>query len=224
MYDRTSCSFEFNSELTVNTSLFSERTQIYLFIQTTTSGQTDMFAFKIVKQCLEMDLKILFENRLQQIEKLENFVILYGKKGYIISNLRETVNETEQIKEFLSLCMSVLEKFQKENQERFTKLIHSSRQLSTLMLHTLASDFEHQFKQIGQSAEEKQYFSPVLTEITNAATPTSCRQLYFKPGDRLSLADYMKSPYTTKKIRPLALQFIDFLTIVSIDAFKMIPG
>lgn len=171
-----------------------------------------------------MDLEILFENRLQQIEKLENFVIIYGKKAYIISNLRESLNEAEQIKEFLLSCVSVLEYFREKNRKRCTDLIHSSRQLSTLMLNTLASDFEYQFKQIRQSAEEKQYFSPVLNEITNTATPTPCRQLYYKSGDRLSLAEYMKSPYTTKKIRPLALQFTDFLTIVSTDAFKMIPG
>ncbi|XP_055307206.1 uncharacterized protein LOC129571430 [Sitodiplosis mosellana] len=173
-----------------------------------------------------MDLEILFKNRLQQISKLEYFCVIYGKKNDIISNLRETLNEAQQIKGFLSSCTHLLEKFRTENHQKCTKLLHSSQQLSTIMLNALAkaSDTAHQLPQIGQSVEDKVNFSPVLAEISNTPTPTRCRLLYFKSGDRLSLAEYVKSPYATKRMRPLALQFTDFEKTISTEAFKMIPG
>lgn len=160
----------------------------------------------------QMDLQNLFKKRIQQIQKLENFVVLYGKKRENLSGLCQISNEVEQTKDILVSCVNILDKFRKENNQKFTKLSKLTKHQQTIMLDVLNKllDYEHQ----PQHEEE-------LTIISeNIGTPTSCKIQPFKS----SLAEYIKSPYAMKRMRPLALQFTDFEKTISAEEFKIIPG
>lgn len=169
-----------------------------------------------------MDLQNLFEKRIQQITKLENFVIMYGKKKDILSDLRETLNEAEQTKEILSSCVNILSGFQTENQQKSRKLLESSKHVTFLMLGILdkVSDTVHPLPENGYSVDENRS-SPVLTEISNTSTP--CKLL---PFQSLTLAEYVKSPYTQKRTsnRHIHILFTDFEKTISTEEFKIVPG
>lgn len=169
-----------------------------------------------------MDLLHLFEKRIQQITKLENFVVMYGKKTDILPDLRETLNEAEQTKEILGSCVITLKKFQTENQQKCRKLLELSKHVTLLMLGILdkVSDTVHLLPENGCSVDENRLL-PVLTEISNTSTP--CK---LQPFQSLTLAEYVKSPYTQKRTsnRHMHILFTDFEKTISTEEFKIVPG
>lgn len=179
-----------------------------------------------------MDLQQLFEKRLQKIDHLNDFIVLYGKKDEILPDLREISNETEHFKDLLTSCKDLLTKFQNENNQKCRELIESAREHQILMLDILDqvtdSDFDRAHQPSENSAspcqrEESHRPITVLSEISN--TPTPCKFGPFKHGEQpiMTLADYIKSPYATKRMRPLALQFTDFEKSIGADEFARIP-
>lgn len=181
-----------------------------------------------------MDLQVLFEKRLAQIDTLNDFIVLYGKKEEIIPDLRDINNETECIQELLVSCKEMLSKFQAENMKKCRELIEKSQQQQLLMLDVLDREIE-----CGESTQIKLNIenecSPcakeepsrpvsVLNEISNTTTPSKFTP--FKPGEQpvMAYADYVKSPYATKRMRPLALQFTDFERTISAEEFAKVPG
>lgn len=179
-----------------------------------------------------MDLQTLFEKRLQKIDSLNDFVVLYGKKEELIPDLREISTEINELKDLLQLCKELLIKFQKENHEKCKQLIEKSQEQQTILLNILDEILDSEpvkAVQLSQNmptpakADEKSRLVNVLNEISN--TPTPCKFGTFKAGEQsMTFADYIKSPYTTKRMRPLALQFTDFEKTISVDEFAKVPG
>lgn len=179
-----------------------------------------------------MDLHELFEKHLQKIDILNNFIVLYGKKEETVSDLRDIANECEEIKELLRSCKELLEIFRNENMTMCRAIIEKSQQQQLIMLHILEQVIDGNEKKHVENAEnecaspsscQEQPIS-VLTEISNTMTPSKFTP--FKPGEQpvMTYADYIKSPYATKRMRPLALQFTDFERNITADEFSKIPG
>lgn len=181
-----------------------------------------------------MDLHVLFERYLQKIDILNDFIVLYGKKEETVSDLRYIANEHQEIKTMLLSCMELLKKFQDENLAKCRDIIEKSREQQLIMLHVLEQIIDSNVEKTTENTErggEREHgcVSPnedrpisVLTEISNTMTPS--KFTLFKPGETISLADYIKSPHTTKRMRPLALQFTDFERTISADEFGKVPG
>lgn len=181
-----------------------------------------------------MDLSTLFEKRLRKIESLSDFIILYGKKVDSIVDLREISNEIDEIKELLQSCSELLNKFQTENKEKCKRLIETAQTQQLIMLDVLEQVMDSGLATQPQPSQKMPTPAKsdgnnrpvnVLNEISNI-TITPCKFGSFKPGEQplVSFADYVKSPYTTKRMRPLALQFIDFEKTISNEEFTKIPG
>lgn len=179
-----------------------------------------------------MNLYQLFEKRLQKIDKLNDFIVLYGKKEESITSLREISSEIDEIKDLLTSCKELLAKFQTENSEKCKQLIAKAQEQQLIMLEVLDKVLDSQAaiperpKTLPTPVKLAEKYQPanVLTEISN--TPTPRKFGAFKAGEQslMSIADYTKSPYTTKRMRPLALQFIDFEKTITVDEFAKIPG
>lgn len=185
-----------------------------------------------------MDLYQLFEKRLEKIDKLNDFIVLYGKKDEIIPNLREINNEMEDIKELFVSLKDSLKQFQDENNRKCRELIEKMQQQQLIMLDVLDKVIANDVT-ISQSnrenecspcqsnirpVQEQPVHRPVLNEISNIATPSKFTP--FKPGEQpvMNYADYVKSPYAKKRMRPLVLQFTDFERTITSDEFAKIPG
>lgn len=171
-----------------------------------------------------MDLQTLFEKRLQKIESLNDFIILYGKKEECITELRGISDEIDEIKDLLQSCKELLNQFQTENREKCKQLIEMAQEQQILMLQVLDNVLESKKSLTPAKIQEKCRPVNVLSEISN--TPTPCKFELLKPGENsiMTFADYVKSPYTTKRMRPLALQFIDFEKTISTEEFAKVPG
>lgn len=142
--------------------------------------------------------------------------------------------ECDEIKELLVLCKELLEKFQNENMKNCREIIEKSQKQQLIMLHVLEQIIDDDSVMVKTSEKlVKEFESPtyqdqrpisVLTEISNTMTPSKFTP--FKPGEQpiMTYADYIKSPYATKRMRPLALQFTDFERTITADEFNKIPG
>lgn len=162
---------------------------------------------------VKMDFQILFQHQLNQINKLDNFIVFYGRKEEIVADLREIFGETEKLKDLLLSCMEFLKIFRTENNHKCKNLIAITQHQQFTMLNLL--------EKVMNAGNNN---PTALTEITN--TPPTCKLPPFKSGEQsiMTLAEYMKSPYATKRMRPLSLQFIDFERTINIDDFSRIPG
>lgn len=181
----------------------------------------------------KMDLQDLFEKHLQKIDVLNDFIVLYGKKTETVSDLREIANECDEIKELMRSCKDLLNKFQTENLAKCRAIVEKSQQQQLIMLDILDQVVDrNEPKMFENTTENDGCASPmcqnrpitVLSEISNTMTPSKFTP--FKPGDQpvMTYADYIKSPYATKRMRPLALQFTDFERTITADEFAKIPG
>lgn len=181
-----------------------------------------------------MDLHELFEKHLQKIDSLNDFIVLYGKKPEEILDLRDIANECEDIKELLLSCRELLKKFQDENMTKCRDIIGKSQHQQLIMLHVLEQvidcdadqTFGHNDNECKSPYPSRHVEQPVsvLKEISNTMTPNKFTP--FKPGEQptMTYADYIKSPYATKRMRPLALQFTDFERTISANEFAKLPG
>lgn len=181
-----------------------------------------------------MNLHELFEKHLQRIDVLNDFIVLYGKKEETVAELRDISTECDEIKELLVSCTELLKSFQNENMRKCRELIEKSQKQQLVMLHVLeqvidgneerTTKFKNQENDSALSPCDRQRPMSVLTEISNTMTPSKFTP--FKPGEQpiMTYADYIKSPYAMKRMRPLALQFTDFERTITADEFGKIPG
>lgn len=179
----------------------------------------------------KMDLHELFEKHLQKINILNDFIVLYGKKEETVSDLRDIAKECAEIKKLLHDIKILLEQFRVENETICRDVIEKSQKQQLMMLHVLEQVIECNEEKIVKN-RENECTSPsceeppisVLTEISNTMSPSKFTP--FKPGEQpvMTYADYIKSPYATKRMRPLALQFTDFEKTVTADEFAKVPG
>lgn len=180
-----------------------------------------------------MDLQNDFESKLEKIEMLNNFISLYGKKEEIVPHLRTLSDEVNEIKMLLASCTELMAKFQVENQERFNKLMLKIQTIQTQMLDILECDADNNC--IGNAPTQSDLLnannwptnkcpSSALKENVSA-TNTPNKFVMFKPGEQavMTISEYMKSPYTTKRVRPIQLQFADFERIITQDEFNQVP-
>lgn len=192
-----------------------------------------LFVFSVAAIFItNMDLHELFQQRLQKIELLNDFVVLYGRKEETLTDLQAISSEVDEIGSLLKSCADILNKFQHENRQKCQQLIEKSQQQQLRMLDVLEKVIDLDAKKDSQAAsnvlpmpnsEVKSVRQLVLSEIGN--TPTPIKFVPFKSGEQpvMTLADYMKSPYATKRMRPLALQFTDFEKTITADEFAKIP-
>lgn len=183
-----------------------------------------------------MDLQKDFELKLKQIEMLNDFIVLYGKKPDIVPELYSIKTECNEIKQLLESCSEHLTQFQLNNRDRFTKLMETIQKQQTLMLKILEMDADHvSYAELNDNKKstnddirnEKRCPSSILKEINNTATPNKYGMT--KNGDQtvMSITDYTKSPFATKRshhFRPMQLQFIDFERIITHDEFDKVPS
>lgn len=181
-----------------------------------------------------MDLHELFEKHLQRIGVLNDFIVLYGKKEETVADLRDISAECDEIKELLVSCKELLQSFRDENMGKCRELIEKSQKQQMIMLHVLeqlvdggeeqTTKFKNRENNSASSPSYQQRPISVLTEISNTMTPSKFTP--FKPGEQpiMTYADYVKSPYALKRMRPLALQFTDFERTITADEFGRIPG
>lgn len=180
-----------------------------------------------------MDLLKDFELKLEKIEMLNNFICLYGKKEEIVKDLRAFSDEVNEIKVLLTACTELMAKFQVENRERFNKLMLRIQCQQTRMLDILERDAEHNCN--GNEPIQSNLLSvnnwptnkcpsSVLKE-NNSVANTPNKFGMFKPGEQavMTISDYMKSPYATKRVRPVQLQFVDFERTITQDEFNQVP-
>lgn len=180
-----------------------------------------------------MDLQKDFESKLEKIEMLNNFISLYGKKDEIVPDLRTLSDEVNEIKNLLTLCTELISKFQAENRERFNKLMLKIQSQQIQMLDILERDAEHNCTENAPTSSDllnannwptNKCPSSVLKE-NNSAANTPNKFGMFKPGEQavMTISDYMKSPYATKRVRPVQLQFVDFERTITHDEFNQVP-
>lgn len=167
-----------------------------------------------------MDLRNLFEVRLERIANLEDFIVLYGKKEDILSNLREMIAEIKKTKHVLSSCVEVLNKFHSDNSEKCKKLIHRLKVQQMLTLQILEKMSDQNCSGENQRSQKTILMSK---DVENTPTPNKIQR---KLGEQpvMTLADYAKSPYTSKRMRPVALQFTDFERNITMEEFLQVPG
>lgn len=197
-----------------------------------TDFQTLVSTFKRMNRhtfcSVKMDLQVTFKKQLNQIEKLDNFCSLYGNKEQILTDLCDILSQTKDIRVLLQTCGKILKEIQVENYKKLKTMIEYSRKQQTMFLDILenfhcltelrdCSDF------IPNSKEHEN--CSVLKEISNS--PKSRKLQLFKSAEHpilTSLANYIKSPYATRRMRPLSLQFIDFEKQICMEEFMQIPG
>ncbi|XP_031637650.1 uncharacterized protein LOC116350064 [Contarinia nasturtii] len=167
-----------------------------------------------------MDMKVEFKKQLNQIEKLDHFVVLYGKKGELYHDLLKLKDQTHEIKCVLFTCLRVLKEIQIKNHKKFKALIENSQNQQILLLQVLEKIiFPTNNADLTNEIEEINLCS--LAEISN----TPCKLPVFKSTEQpiMKLADYVKSPYATK-LRPPSIQFSDFEKNICVEEFMKIPG
>lgn len=167
-----------------------------------------------------MNLQNLFEARLERIANLDDFIVLYGKKEDIFPNLQEIITEVEANKYLLSSCLEIINKFRIHNFEKCKKLIYKLKIQQILTLQIL-----EKISNLNCIQENQRSQNMILTsqDVQNTPTPNKIhRKLREQPI--MTLADYVKSPFTTKRMRPVALQFTDFEKNISMEEFLQVPG
>lgn len=180
-----------------------------------------------------MDLEKDFELKLKRIEFLNDFIVLYNKKRDSVNDLNVIANEVNEIKSLLESCSKLLTEFQMDNRNRYDKLIEKMHEQQLLMLEMLEMDLNENPKQNelkpnltnDKHTSEIKCPSSVLKEINNFATPNKFGSV--KSNDLpsvMSISDYTKSPFATKRLRPIQLQFSDFERTISSDEFLKVPS
>lgn len=174
-----------------------------------------------------MDLQILFGKRLKQIVKLEDFVLLYGEKGEKINELMDIFTEAKQAEKSLFACNEVLKFFRSKNYVKCKSLNELVQKQQLLILEILDKMLDiHSLEayQVPQNSTLLPHVEEKSFDIGNKNSP--CKIPLFKPAEQsiISLSDYVKSPYATKRMRPIALQFTDFEKTIIVEEFLRVPG
>lgn len=180
-----------------------------------------------------MDLNKLFELRVQKLETLNNFIALYSHKKELVGDLQHLAETRNEIKELLISCTEILNEFQNNNRQACADLLGQMQKQQISMLNALENvmnlDAESRsIVSLSVDPNTKQERSndasqaTVLKEISNTSfTPSK-----LKPGElaRMSFNDYIKSPFTSKRMKPIALQFCDFERTISAEEFSTVPS
>lgn len=173
-----------------------------------------------------MDLKQLFKKRIHKIEMLNDFIAVYGCKQEAIQDIQQLQKDTQKIKELLVEVTKLLDEFTLRNREKHKELIEQMHKQQMVFLELLQNEMDKEpIQKITKpikEANETNANESVLKEISNLTmTPN-----HFRPNEpaRMSLMDYLKSPFTSKRIKPVALHFFDFERTISADEFAAVPS
>ena len=173
-----------------------------------------------------MDLKVLFEERLAKIEHLKNFIVIYGKKSEHMSELYEIHELKENIRALLEKCGKYVDNFQKHQKERYESLLKEAHEQQLLMLNVIEKLDEKQSSvnkfQPAETNKENSLVQQNQNTMKVASTPLR-NAMQIPPTPVMHFAEYMKSPFTARRMRPVALQFIDFEKIITAEEFTSIP-
>lgn len=173
-----------------------------------------------------MDLRQLFKKRIQKIVMLNEFIAVYCCKQEAIKDIQQLQHDTQKIKELLADVAKILDEFTLTNRNKYNEIIVQmhKQQMAFLELLQIEMDKEPMQKLAKpiKEADETNVNESVLKEISNT-TMTPLRYRLNEPA-RMSLVDYLKSPFTSKRIKPVALHFFDFERVISVDEFTAVPS
>lgn len=172
-----------------------------------------------------MDLQELFDQRLEKIDRLKDFITVYGEKAENIEKLKKLSEKSDEIKDLLKQCAESIEKFQSHNRERVNDIIKRSQQQQSLMFSVLEKLEDEQPKKINSFVAPPSVRKQYLQGKENIfQTPTQKTKLP-KLGETplMTFDDYMKSPFTLKKTKPITLQFADFSYSIPPTEFLKVP-
>lgn len=172
-----------------------------------------------------MDLRQLFKKRIQKIEMLNEFIAVYCCKQEAINDIQQLQRDTQKVKELLAAAAKILDEFTLTNRNKYIEIIEQMHKQQMAFLELLQIEMDKEpiqkiakpIKEAEENANES-----VLKEISNT-TMTPNRFRLNEPA-RMSLVDYLKSPFTSKRIKPVALHFFDFERIISVDEFTAVPS
>lgn len=172
-----------------------------------------------------MDLQQLYDQRLQKIDQLKEFIILYSVKCEKYKDIEIISQESVNIKKLLNECANSVRKFQNYNRARITEIIKKSQKQQTIIFNILDKlENEKPNKSIVSFVRQSAQKSILQGKENCLQTPVQKLRL-LKLGDTplMSLDDYMKSPFTLKKTKPISLQFIDFHYAITPIEFSKVP-
>lgn len=183
-----------------------------------------------------MDLKRLFTQRVQKIDMLNDFITLYCAKEESIQDLQQLTHDTQEIKEMLSEAVDILQEFTLKNRQAYKSLMDQMQRQQLILLDLLEKQMDmtpiqtqapaHPFAKPQATAaaanDDSGVNESVLKEISNTnMTPNRFR---LNEPARMTLVDYSKSPFTNKRIKPVALHFYDFERNITADEFVSVPS
>lgn len=119
-----------------------------------------------------MDLRKEFDQRLEKIDQLKDFIVLYGKKCECIEEISSLSNETLEVNGLLQKCSESIEQFKNHNNIRLKTLVERAQQQQTLMLNIMEKLDE--MSEVFVPPQPKSLNENVLKENMN--TPLRCTQ------------------------------------------------
>lgn len=173
-----------------------------------------------------MDLQDIFAKRLQKIDQLNNFISIFDKKKELFDELKSLNENIGDVREILMECSNCISRFQTVNQQRYTELMRRSREQQDKILDLLET-MENQQPKFLSPKPHPSSARPALLEnvqrMENFMTPV--RKQFCDMGETpvMNFSDYIKSPFTSNRKRPISLQFADFERVISPDEFSKIP-
>lgn len=185
-----------------------------------------------------MDLKTIFRQRVQKIEMLNDFIALYCDKRESLEDVRHLESNAHAIRNMLHDVTRLLNEFSVTNRKVHAELMEqmAAQQLTLLELLDKQLDIELAPRQCSADDSTKPVTTAaqptnvpssgcdsVLKEISNTVPMTPSRFKFNEPA-HMSLADYVKSPFMIKRIKPVALHFFDFERPISVDEFAAVPS
>lgn len=185
-----------------------------------------------------MDLKEVFKQRIQKIEMLSDFVALYCEKKESLDDLRQLDSNVHTIRKMLLDVAQLLNDFSSNNRKVYKELMEQMQMQQLMLLESLDKQLESEL--MPQKNVVDKFTKPMTTTAITADDPSSgCEAVLkeisnnvqmtpnrYRPNEpaHMSLADYVKSPFTLKRMKPVALHFYDFERVISSDEFVAVPS
>lgn len=157
-------------------------------------------------------LEELFNQRLEKIKQLDEFLEIYAIKQ---ENLPKIIKLNENVEKFAEKIEEA--KFQRDRmielQKRYQNVMNKARRQEITMLNMIEKLDKCEIKpQPGTTS--KNILTP--SGIENCTPTNSGIQR------SMTIEDYQKSPFV-KKIKPISLNFLDFEATISSDDFQRVP-
>lgn len=173
----------------------------------------------------KMDLQRTFDQRLRKIDQLKEFIELYGRKRENYAEIKSISGNSENVRRLQKECAQCISSFQSENRERIAELIVRIQRLQVQTLEVLAKLEDEKPKNSALMLPPPSAHTSILQGKENQLQ-TPIQKIHLPSSGDTSLMtfdDYMKSPFTLRRSKPISLQFTDFHQIISPSEFTKVP-